>query len=200
MVNKIGPYSVTCILCYHSDQHGIHVFQMVKTIWICILYSHSDRATLPARIPNGRWSLGLAVRRWWSSHVCRYSHRSSILRGQWTWSGQHETHIGKRTQIKPFLLSTKQSGLWRERKLQKMHCGADHSWNRRWSYWLPSKTHIVDWNCRKYWKHKKNIDHFTKPMLMIEIVKYIKKYQKEWWPPETHIENQNCQKGKKLLQ
>ena len=112
-------------------------------------------STLPARIPNGRWSLGLAVRRWWSSHVCRYSHRSSILRGQWTWSGKHETHIGNRTQIKPFLFSTKQSGLWRERKLQKMHCGADHSWNRGWSYWLPSKTHIVDWNCRKYWKHKK---------------------------------------------
>ena len=83
---------------------------------------------------------------------------------------------------------------------KKMHCGADHSWNRRWSYWLPSKTHIVDWNCRKYWKHKKNIYHFTKPILMIEIVKYIKKYQKEWWPPETHIENQNCQKEKKLLQ
>ena len=132
-------------------------------------------STLPARIPNGWWSLGLAVRRWWSSHVCRYSHRSSILRGQWTWSGQHETHIGNRTQIKPFLLSTKQSGLWRERKLQKMHCGADHSWNPRWSYWLPSKTHIVDLNCRKYWKHKRY-----------------------WSLYKTHVDDRNCQIYQKI--
>ena len=46
----------------------------------------------------------------------------------------------------------------------------------------------------------KNTYHFRKPMLMIEIVNYIKNYQKEWWPPEPHIDNQNCQKGKKLLQ
>ena len=109
MVNKIGPYSVTCILCYEwstqptcipNGQNNLNLYSVFPQ-W----------STSPARIPNGRWSLGLAVRRWWSSHVCRYSHRSSILRGQRTWCRQHETHIGYWTEINPFLLSTEINGL-----------------------------------------------------------------------------------------
>ena len=179
---QIGPYSVTCILCYEwstqptcipNGQNNLNLYSVFPQ-W----------STLPARIPNGRWSLGLAVRRWWSSHVCRYSHRSSILRGQWTWSGQHETHIGYWTKIKLFLLSTKIYGLrsrsieqfltWRrERKLQQMHHGADNSWNHLWPCWLPSKTHIVDQNCQKHQKYQQILITFLNLILKIRIVRYM---------------------------